>query len=65
MESITNRERLAMTVAEFAESVGISLGLARLEIARGRLRPARIGRRLAITRAEAERYLREAMGEAR
>jgi excisionase family DNA binding protein len=40
--------RRAFSVVEIAESLRISTGLVRLEIARGKLKARRIGRRLVI-----------------
>jgi excisionase family DNA binding protein len=50
-ENITKKSaetRRALSVRAVADSYGVSPGLVRLEIARGRLRAARIGRRLVI-----------------
>jgi hypothetical protein len=60
-ESIT-QNCLAWSIRDFAHAIGVSTGLLRLEIARGRLRPARIGRRLVISRVEGERYLKAGEG---
>jgi hypothetical protein len=54
-------ERLAYSIREFASALCVSPGLIRLEIARGRLRPARVGsRRTVIPVEEAKRYFDEA-----
>jgi len=53
-------ERFAYTLKELATAYRVSSGLLRLEIARGHLRPARIGRRVVISIAEAERYFKAA-----
>ena len=42
-------QRRAWSVDEVAQSHGVSPGLVRLEIARGKLRATRIGRRLIIS----------------
>jgi hypothetical protein len=57
-----SENRLAYDLKEFAAMVGISVELARKEIARDRLRPSRLGRRLVISRSEALRYLEAAQG---
>ena len=48
---------VALSVEQFASQLGVSTGLVRLEIARGRLRASRVGRRVVILRDDAERYL--------
>jgi len=50
-------ERDAFSVAEIASRYGVSKGLVRLEIARGRLRSTHIGRRVIITKREVEHWL--------
>jgi excisionase family DNA binding protein len=49
--------KLAHSINETARTLGISPGLVRLEIARGRLRPTRVARRVLIMREELDRYL--------
>jgi excisionase family DNA binding protein len=49
--------RLAYGVQELAGALGVTAGFIRLEIQRGRLGIIRVGRRVLISRAEAERYL--------
>jgi excisionase family DNA binding protein len=49
----------AYSIPQMAEQLGVSAGLLRLEIARGKLRPTRLGRRVLITDDEASRYLKE------
>jgi hypothetical protein len=57
-------ERLAYSIREFAGALCVSPGLIRLEITRGRLRPARVGgRRVVIPVEEAKRYFDEARGQ--
>lgn len=51
-------QRAAFGVAEVAERYGVSAGLLRLEIARGRLRAHRIGRRQIILLTDFENYLK-------
>jgi|GEM_PF-2517466 len=55
-------ERAAFGLSELAASLGVSEGFLRLEIARGRLAPMRIGRRVLIPTEEWGRYLRAATG---
>jgi excisionase family DNA binding protein len=50
-------ERLAYSIDEIATMLGVSPELTRKEIARGRLRASKLGRRVVISRAEATRYL--------
>ena len=50
--------QLAYSLAQLAPRLGgVSIGFLRLEIARRRLRPTRIGRRIVITVGEVQRYL--------
>jgi excisionase family DNA binding protein len=49
--------RGALSVAEAAGWLGVSPNFLRLEIGRGRLRAARLGRRVVIVRTELDRYL--------
>jgi excisionase family DNA binding protein len=51
-------DRLAWSINDFARALGVSGGLIRLEIARGRLKAAHVGRRVVISRAEGDRYLK-------
>lgn len=50
-------ETLAVGVADLAKALGVSPEFIRLEIRRGRIRPARLGRRVVIPKAEVDRYL--------
>jgi excisionase family DNA binding protein len=45
------------SIAELASRYGVSEGLVRLEIARGRLKSARIGRRVVIPKSAIEHWL--------
>jgi hypothetical protein len=54
---VTNRERLAWGLEEFAAATDTSVSFIRLEIRRGKIRPARLGRRVVILDREAQRYL--------
>jgi len=47
----------AFSVTEIAKRLSVSPGFIRLEIARGALRPLRLGRRVLISHAELERYV--------
>ncbi len=61
--SVTNPmsdRRAALSLREVAESLGVSLGFIRCEVRRGRLRPARLGRRVVVTREELSAYLARA-----
>jgi hypothetical protein len=49
--------RLAYGLKQAAVSLDVSVSFLRLEIARGRLRPSRLSRRLVITDEELRRYL--------
>lgn len=49
----------ARSIAETARQLGVSMGFLRLEIARGKLRPTRLGRRVLILDQELRRYLSE------
>jgi excisionase family DNA binding protein len=62
-ESKSNR--LALGIAEAADSVGVSAGFLRLEIARGRLKSSKCGRRVLLTPGDLENWLREGAGESR
>jgi excisionase family DNA binding protein len=62
LQNITNvRDRLgdnlAFSVAAIAERLSVSSGFIRLEIARGALRPLRLGRRVLISQSELAGYL--------
>jgi excisionase family DNA binding protein len=49
--------RLALSPKELARRYGVSLGLIRLEITRGKLRALRIGRRVVIPMEAVEEWL--------
>jgi excisionase family DNA binding protein len=56
-DNVTNRlERKAFSLREVAEMYGVSLQFLRLEVARGRLRPLRLGRRVLIAREALEEW---------
>ena len=50
-------DRLAISVEDAARRLSVSASFVRLEIARGRIRPARPGRRVLVSDAEIDRYL--------
>jgi excisionase family DNA binding protein len=50
-------DRLAFSVVEAARLLGVSPGLLRLEITRGKLKPQRVGRRVVLSRKELDSYL--------
>lgn len=52
--------KLGWTLVELAHSLGVSVPFLRLEIKRGRLRAARLGRRIVLIDSEVRRYLAEA-----
>ena len=56
-DEATRAERLALSIEEAAWRLSVSPSFLRLEIARGRIRPVRLGRRLLIRESEIERYL--------
>ena len=49
--------RLAFSLGEVAEQLGVSVGFLRLEVCRGRLRTVHLGRRVLIREEEVRRYL--------
>jgi len=56
-------EQIAFDLKSLAQLIACSVGLLRLEIQRGRLRPTRVGdRRIVITASEVARYLRAREG---
>jgi len=52
--------KLGWTLEELAHSLSVSVPFLRLEIKRGRLRAARLGRRVVLLDTEVRRYLAEA-----
>lgn len=60
----SNSGRRAFSLAELSESLGLSVGFLRLELARGHLRAARFGRRVVIMKPELDRYIAASSGEA-
>jgi excisionase family DNA binding protein len=59
LQNVTDatKEREAFSIAELAARYGLSPGLVRLEIARGRLRSVRIGRRVLILKRDIEEWV--------
>jgi excisionase family DNA binding protein len=56
-------DRLLLSVEEFARCAGVSRQFVRLEIARGKIRATRLGRRVLLRTNEINRYLAAASGE--
>ena len=54
--------KLGWTLDDLAHSLSVSVPFLRLEIKRGRLRAAHLGRRVVVLDAEVRRYLAEASG---
>lgn len=52
--------KLGWTLAELARSLGVSVPFIRLEVKRGRLRAAHLGRRVVVLDTEVRRYLAQA-----
>ena len=57
--------RLAWGLEEFAAATDTSVSFIRLEIRRGKIHPARLGRRVVILDREAQRYLAAGLEVAR
>jgi len=58
-QNMSNETRLAWSLPEYAARLGVSFTFLRNEIARGRLFPTRLGRRVLVSVDEANRYVRE------
>jgi excisionase family DNA binding protein len=56
--------KLGWTLDELARSLGVSVPFLRLEVKRGRLRAAHLGRRVVLLDTEVRRYLAEASDRA-
>jgi hypothetical protein len=56
--------KLGWTLHELAQSLSVSVPFLRLEVKRGRLRVAHLGRRVVVLDAEVRRYLAEASDKA-
>lgn len=50
-------QRLALSLAEVAESTGLSLGFIRKDVQRGALPVRRFGRRVLVLKEDLEKYL--------
>ncbi len=61
--SLTIPGKLALSRAEAAQQLSISIPSLDRAVVRGLLKPSRIGRRLVFTRAELQRFLDESRGE--
>jgi excisionase family DNA binding protein len=59
-----NQPPVAFSIAEFAQMLGVSASLVRIELKAGRLRSFRVGRRILIPRAEVERLERAGTADA-
>ncbi len=53
----TGSQRAAYSIAEVAQRFGVSQGLNRLQILRGKLKAGRIGRRVVISAGEVDRLI--------
>jgi len=53
----TGSQRAAYSIAEVAQRFGVSQGLIRLQILRGKLKAGRIGRRVVISAGEVDRLI--------
>jgi hypothetical protein len=67
-DGLENGERLhpklGWTLYELAQSLGVSVPFLRLEVKRGKLHAARLGRRVVLLDAVVRRYLAEASDRA-
>jgi excisionase family DNA binding protein len=59
-----NYSKLGWTVEELARSLSVSVPFLRLEVKRGRLKAAHLGRRVVLLDRDVQRYLAEAGGRA-
>lgn len=57
-------QKLGWTLEELAKSLSVSVPFLRLEIKRGKLRAAHLGRRVVLLDAEVRRYLADASDRA-
>jgi excisionase family DNA binding protein len=56
--------KLGWTLEELARSLGVSVPFLRLEVKRGRLKAAHLGRRVVLLDSDVQRYLAEASDRA-
>jgi excisionase family DNA binding protein len=59
-----NNQKLGWTVEELAQSLSVSVPFLRLEVKRGRLKAAHLGRRVVLLDRDVQRYLAEASDRA-
>ncbi len=59
-----SNQKLGWTFEELAGSLGVSVPFLRLEVKRGRLKAAHLGRRVVLLDSDARRYLAEASDRA-
>jgi excisionase family DNA binding protein len=59
-EKKAKNPKLGWTLEELATSLTVSVPFLRLEVKRGRLKAAHLGRRVVLLDAEVQRYLAEA-----
>jgi len=57
IKNVSHSGRLAWPLVDLAYELGVSVPFLRLEISRGRLKPARLGRRVVVPDDEVRRYL--------
>jgi excisionase family DNA binding protein len=57
--------KLGWTIDDLARSLSVSVPFLRLEVKRGRLRAARLGRRVVVLDTEVRRYLAQASDHSR
>ena len=57
--------KLGWTLDELASSLGVSVPFIRLEVKRGRLKAAHLGRRVVVLDSEVHRYLAQASDASR
>jgi hypothetical protein len=58
----TPMDQMAFGLPRLAQVIDVSVPFLRLEVARGRLKVQRLGRRIVVTRENVERYLASADG---
>jgi excisionase family DNA binding protein len=63
LSNVTDQSRLAWSLPDLARDLSVSVPFLRLELRRGRLRAARLGRRVVILDEEVRRYLAAASNE--
>ena len=63
-EKKNNNQKLGWTFEELARSLSVSVPFLRLEVKRGRLKAAHLGRRVVLLDTEVRRYLAQASDRA-